>query len=419
MTRPLPDSAVIQEEAAAQSKGGTFRSLRHHDFRMIWIGTLFSSSGQWIQQVTLGWLVYQMTGSGVALGAVNGARAIPLLFLGPLGGVAADRVDRKRLMLATQFFLAATAAIIATTIVAGQLQLWHLFTFSLLTGVAWAFNMPVRQSVVPNLVPERNLMNALALNSAGFNITRIAGPSLAGLMISALGPAENFYLQAFAYLCVSLTVAQIAIPRLPRTTHQGSVRQNLVDGARFVWRHGTLRLQMMLALVPVVIALPYSSLMPIFARDVLHRGPGGFGLMMAAPGLGAVLGTLTIASLANIRRKGVVMLGAIFMLGISLVAFSLSRFFILSIVLLVGVGAAQMAYMTTNQTLLQLSIPDELRGRVMGIYMLNQGLLPVGTLFAGVLADVASAPMAVTLMGATVAALAVGFSVCSPALREA
>jgi MFS family permease len=369
--------------------------------------------------VTLGWLVYQMTGSGVALGAVNGARAIPLLFLGPLGGVAADRVDRKRLMLATQFFLAATAAIIATTIVAGQLQLWHLFTFSLLTGVAWAFNMPVRQSVVPNLVPERNLMNALALNSAGFNITRIAGPSLAGLMISALGPAENFYLQAFAYLCVSLTVAQIAIPRLPRTTHQGSVRQNLVDGARFVWRHGTLRLQMMLALVPVVIALPYSSLMPIFARDVLHRGPGGFGLMMAAPGLGAVLGTLTIASLANIRRKGVVMLGAIFMLGISLVAFSLSRFFILSIVLLVGVGAAQMAYMTTNQTLLQLSIPDELRGRVMGIYMLNQGLLPVGTLFAGVLADVASAPMAVTLMGATVAALAVGFSVCSPALREA
>jgi MFS family permease len=279
-TQRQPQLSPEEEQPA----GGTFRSLRHHGFRMIWIGTLFSSSGQWIQQVTLGWLVYEMTGSGVALGLVNGFRAIPLLFLGPFGGVAADRVERKRLMLATQFFLAATAAIVGTMIIAGQLQLWHLFAFSLLTGVAWAFNMPVRQSVVPNLVPERHLMNALALNSAGFNITRIAGPSLAGLLISELGPAENFYIQAIAYLCVSLSVAQVAIPRLQNATRAGSVGQNLAEGARFVWNHGTLRLQMMLALVPVIIALPYSSLMPIFARDVLHRGAGGFGLMMAAPG---------------------------------------------------------------------------------------------------------------------------------------
>jgi MFS family permease len=402
-----------------EKRRGTFRSLQYRNFRLIWIGTLFSSSGQWIQQITVGWLVYQMTGSGVLLGAVNGCRALPLLILGPFGGVAADRFDRKKLMLLTQLFLLVTAAVLGTIIVTGQLQIWHLFVFTLLTGVAWAFNMPVRQSVVPNLVPERDLMNALALNSAGFNVTRIVGPSLAGVLIAELGPAENFYLQALAYFCVSLTVSRLMVPEVKRASESGTVRQNLAQGAHYVWKHATLRTQMALALVPVVIALPYSTLMPIFARDILHRGPGGFGLLMAAPGLGAVIGTLTIASLSNIERKGRVLLGALFVLGLSLVAFSLSRIFAMSLVLLVLIGAAQMTYMTTNQTLLQLTIPNELRGRVMGIYMLNQGLLPLGSLLAGSMADLLSAPTAVLVMGTAVSLLAVGFAARAPSIRGA
>lgn len=421
--RPESEGNVPTDELDVEARSGvsTFRSLRYRDFRLIWFGTLFASSGQWIQQITVGWLAYDLTGSGVMLGAINGFRSLPLLFLGPFGGVAADRMDRKKLMFATQLFLLITTALMATVIITGQLAVWHLFVFTLLTGVAWAFNMPVRQSVVPNLVPERDLMNALALNSAGFNITRVLGPTLAGIMIAKLGPAENFYLQSFAYFCVSITVAKLFIPTVKRTEEerQSSVRENLVEGGRFVWHHPTLRTQMILALVPVVIALPYGSIMPIFAKEVLHRGAGGYGMLMSAVGVGAVIGTLTIASLDNIRHKGYVLLGAIFCLGISLVAFSLSRSFILSLFLLVIVGAAQMAYLTTNQTLLQLTIPDELRGRVMGIYMLNQGLLPLGSLFAGTLADVFDAPTAVMFMGSTVSLMAVLFFLRAKNIRNA
>jgi MFS transporter, DHA1 family, staphyloferrin A biosynthesis exporter len=270
---------------------------------------------------------------------------------------------------------------------------------------------------VPHLVPPRDLMNAMALQSAGFNLTRIVGPTLAGLLIALLGAGENFYLQAAMYLGVAIMVWQLHLPPIPGAPSQ-SVRENLKEGAAFVWHHPTLRTQMTLALVPVVIGLPYSALMPIFAQDVLQQGAAGFGLLMAAPGLGAVVGTLTIASLDQVKRKGRVLLGAVFGLGGALVLFSLSRSFVLSLLLLVLVGAMQLTYTTTNQTLLQLTIPDELRGRVMGIYMLNQGLLPLGSLLAGALADVAGAPAAVFTMGALLMLLAVAFGTRAPALRE-
>ncbi|MBI4301194.1 MAG: MFS transporter [Chloroflexi bacterium] len=416
------DVAEIASDGAiaASAKGRgfrieTFRSLRHRDFRLLWFGTLFSSSGQWLQQVTLSWLTYQITGSPFLLGAINGFRSFPLLLLGPFGGVAADRFNRKGLMLATQIGLLILTASFATVIVTGQVRVWHLFAFTFFTGVGWAFNMPVRQSVVPNLIPKEDLMNALALNSAGFNVTRILGPTLAGVLIAKVGAGENFYLQSAAYLGVALTVLRLNIPNIPRSTDL-SVRDSLKEGASFIWKHPTMRTQMTLALVPVVIALPYISLMPIFATDVLHVGPGGFGMLMSAPGLGAVIGTLTVASI-NIERKGVVLFSSVFALGVSMVFFSLSRSFHLSLLLLVLVGAVQMAYMTTNQTLIQLAVPDELRGRVMGIYMLNQGLLPFGSLLAGTLADIFGAPAAVSLMGLMVALLALVFATQARNLR--
>ena len=412
---PVP-AAAAPAEPAPRSGLQTFRSLRHRDYRLLWFGTLFSGLGQWIQQATLGWLTYDLTGSAFLLGAVNGCRSLPLLLLGPFGGVAADRVDRRRLMLTTQVGLMLLSTVFATLIILGQLRVWHIFAFTLLTGVSWAFNMPVRQSVVPNIVARGDLMNAMALNAAGFNITRILGPTVAGVLIATLGPGENFYLQAAAYLGVSLMVLQLRIPPAPRAAHH-SVRANLKEGALFIWRHPTLRTQMSLALVPVVVALPYTSLMPIFASDVLDVGPTGFGLLMSAPGVGAVIGTLTIASLESIERKGLLMLGAVFGLGASLVAFSLSRSFLLSLLLLIVVGAVQMVYMTTNQTLIQLTTPDHLRGRIMGVYMLNQGLLPLGSLLAGTLAGLFGAPLAVSLMGVLVALLAQGFAAHSRTLR--
>jgi MFS family permease len=330
--------------------------------------------------------------------------------------VAADRFDRQRLMFMTQSFLMLTALVMGLIISVGELKVWHLFAFTLLTGVAWAFNMPVRQSVIPNLVPREDLMNAMALNSAGFNMTRIVGPTAAGILIAKLGPADNFYLQAAAYMVVALTVLRLTVPPA-RRSNTASVRENLAEGARYVFGNSTMRTLMLLALVPVVVALPYFTIMPIFAQDVLGRGAGGYGLLLAAPGIGAVIGTLTIASLSGIERKGPVLLGAVFCLGALLIVFALSRSFWLSFGLLIVIGAVQMSYMTTNQTLLQLIIPDELRGRVMGIYMLNQGLLPFGALFAGGLSDVLGAPGAVVIMGSITCVMAVVFAVKAKGLR--
>ena len=394
----------------------TFRSLRHRDFRLLWFGTFFSGSGQWIQQATIGWLTYQLTGSPFLLGAVNGFRSLPMLLLAPFAGVAADRFERKRIMLTTQVALVIATATFATIIVTGRLEVWHLFAFTLLTGVGWTFNMPVRHSVVPNLVPHQDLMNAMALNSAGFNLSRILGPTIAGVLIATVGAGENFYIQSVAYLGVTLMVIQANIPPASRSASH-SVRANLLEGAQFIWKHPTLRAQMTLALAPVVIALPYSALLPIFARDVLQVGPEGFGLLMAAAGLGAVIGTLTLASLASVERKGQLLLASVFGLGISLILFSFSRSFPLSLLLLVLVGAVQMVYFTTNQTIIQLTTPDELRGRVMGVYMLNQGLLPLGSLFAGALADLLDAPTAVLIMGTLVALMALAFAARARTLR--
>src|SRR5688572_8545338 len=360
-----------------------------------------------------------MTGSAFLLGAVNGFRALPLLFLAPIGGVLADRVERKMLMQATQYMLLVASAIMTAIIFAGWIEVWHLFAFTFITGIGWALNNPVRQSVVPNLVPKYDLMNALALQSAGFNITRILGPTLGGYMLAHLGAGENFSLQTFFYVGVIAMVIPVVIPRLPRRNESVSVRQNLKDGISYVWRTKQLRVQLALAFVPTILAFPYMALMPIFARDVLGYGSEGLGLMGTAVGVGAVIGTLTMASLNNVQNKGKIMLTAVFLLGISLMAFSQSKSMELSLVILAFTGASQMVYLTTNQTILQLSIPDHLRGRVMGIYMLSQGMMPLGGLLGGALADATSAPTAVLVMGAMVCAMAVFFFIRAADLREA
>jgi MFS family permease len=421
-TKPDPLSVATAVASAPvlddDRSGGTFRSLKHRDYRLLWIGTLFTSSGQWIQQITVGWLTWELTSSAFLLGAVNGFRALPLLIFAPLGGVAADRVDRKALMQMTQIGLLIASGIMAAIVFAGQLELWHLFAFTFITGIAWAFNNPVRQSVVVNLVPKHDLMNALALNSAGFNITRIIGPSIGGFMIAHLGGGENFTLQSFFYIGVIAMVAMMAIPALAARKSVVSVRQNLADGFGYVMRHRQLRIQLALAFVPTILAFPYMALMPIFAEDVLGQGAAGYGILSSAVGVGAVVGTLTLATLKNVQRKGLLLLGAVMVLGTSLILFSISRSLELSCFILMITGAAQMAYLTTNQTILQLTIDDEMRGRVMGIYMLSQGMMPLGGLIGGGLADATSAPTAVMILGIGVCLMAATFFALSRELRE-
>lgn len=380
---------------------------------------MLMSAGQWIQQITLGWLLYDLTGSSVLLGALNGLRALPFLVSSPIAGVAADRMDRRKILINTQFVLLVTALGMGTLVASGLLQVWHLFLFTLITGAAWAFNEPVRQTLVPNLVPKEDLINAVALHSAGFNLTKVIGPALGGLLIALFGAAGNFFVQGLAYAGVLVTLYVMHVPPTPVQARQSSVVANLKEGFAYVWSTPIVLALMVADLVPRIFAVPYQALMPVFQKDVLGVGPEGLGMLMAAPGVGAVLSTLLLASIAHsFRRKGLLVLGGLISLGVFLILFSRTTSFPLALVILVAVGGCQIMFMATVNAMVQMTVPDALRGRVMSLYMLDRGLMPAGSLMAGVTAHFIGAPATVSLMGLIVIVLAVLVAWRVPLIRR-
>lgn len=376
------------------------------------------SAGQWVQQVTLGWLLYDLTGNSMLLGALNGLRALPFLVTGPLAGVAADRMDRRRLLLRTQWILIITALLMGALVASPFLHVWHIFLFTLITGVAWTITEPVRMSMIPSVVPKENLANAVALNSGGFNLMKVIGPALGGALIAWFGPAENFYVQAIAYSGVLAMVYWMHIPPHHAKSKRRSALVNLKEGFAYVWSTPAVLALMTLAYVPRIFAVPYQTLMPVFQKDVLQTGPEGLGLLMAAPGVGAVIAVLTLASLGSrIQRQGLLLVGSIVVLGALLVIFSQITWFPLALFMLVLVGIFQMFFLASTATMLQMIVPDELRGRVLSLYMLDRGFMPLGALFAGTTAHFIGAPLTVALMGAIVIILTVIVAWLVPAIR--
>lgn len=421
MRVPTPLEEEAGSESPAQAARGleTFASLRHRNFRYLWSSTLLMGAGQWIQQVTLGWLVYDLTSSSILLGLLNGLRALPFLVAGPVGGVAADRMDRRKLLLRTQWLLLAAVLVMGVVVSSGWVEVWHIFAFTLITGVAWSFNDPVRLSLVPNVVPREDLMNAVALNSTAFNLTKIVGPAMSGFLIALFGAGGNFFVQAAAYTGVLFAIFSLEVPHLESEARKGSALADFKEGLNYVWRTPLVLALMVAALVPRVFAIPYQTLMPVFQKDVLGVGPGGLGLLMAAPGVGAVLALLVLASVSGrVERKGLLLLASLAGMGGLLVLFAWIESFPLALVVLVGVGSCQVVYMATTHTLLQITIPDELRGRVMSIYLLDRGLMPIGAMLAGFLAHVVGAPGAVETMGLIVLALAGIVAWRMPVMRE-
>jgi MFS transporter, DHA1 family, staphyloferrin A biosynthesis exporter len=406
------------EPASPRLRLQTFSSLRHLDFRYLCTGTFLMSAGQWIQQVTVGWLVYELTGNSILLGMLNGLRALPFLVTGPMAGVAADRMDRQKLMLHTQYVLIVTALIMGGLVASGLLEVWHIFVFTLITGIAWTFSEPVRQSLIPSVVPKAELANAIALNSGGFNLMKIIGPAVGGAMIAVFGVAGNFFVQGVAYAGVLVMIYLMHVPPTPAEARRSSALTNLKEGFSYVWSTPAVLALMILAYVPRIFAVPYQTLMPVFQKDVLGVGPEGLGLLMAAPGVGAVLSVLVLASLTNrVKRQGLLLVGSIVILGAFLILFSQITSFWLALVVLVAVGGFQMLFLASTNTMLMLIVPDELRGRVMSLYMLDRGLMPAGALFAGVVAHFIGAPLTVAIMGAIVIVLALMVAWGVPAIR--
>jgi MFS family permease len=421
VTKPadLEIGSATAKTTARRFRSQTFASLRHLDYRYLWTGTLLMSAGQWVQQVTLGWLLYDLTGNSMLLGALNGLRALPFLITGPMAGVAADRMNRRRLLLNTQWVLTVTALLMGALVASPYLHVWHIFLFTLITGVAWTITEPVRMSMIPSVVPKEDLANAIALNSGGFNLMKVIGPALGGALIAVFGAAENFFIQAVAYSGVLVMVYLMEIPPRRADAKRSTAVANLKEGFAYVWSTPAVLALMALAYVPRVFAVPYQTLMPVFQKDVLRVGPEGLGMLMAAPGLGAVIAVLMMASLGSrMKRQGLLLVASIVILGFFLILFSQLTSLPLALITLVIAGFFQMFFLASTATMLQLLVPDELRGRVMSLYMLDRGFMPAGALLAGTSAHFIGAPMTVAAMGATVIVLTLFVAWRIPAIRS-
>jgi MFS family permease len=378
----------------------TFASLRNTDYRYLWIGNLFNTAGLWIQQVTIGWLVWELSGSATMVGIVSGLRFVPFIFMGPLGGVAADRLDRRRLLMITQTVMAAAAVLFAAVVALDWVCVWHAMVFSFVMGCGFAMSMPVRQSLIANTVPLKELGNAIALNAAAVNTTRIIGPAAGGMLIVTFGAAGNFLLQAGLYLCMVAVIFPMKVPyRDSKSAKKTSAFLSLKEGIQYVWSNKTMFGLMMFSFIPSLFMVPVLQIMPAFTAEVLHAKANIYGYLMASFGIGGLLATLIMASFGSIIRSGWLGIAALSSSAVFVILFSQSTHLWVAFFSLAAVGFSQLTFRINNNTLVQTLAPDSLRGRVMSIYQLDHALIPLASFALGVCADIFSAPTAIAASG--------------------
>jgi MFS family permease len=383
----------------------TLSALRHPDYRRYWLGLLFSVGGFQMLQVAQGWLVYDLTGQARFLGLLGLVVALPTLTLSLLSGVVADRVDQRRLILLTQVISAALMGVLATLVLLDVVRIWHVLMIAMLAAAAQTVDTPSRMSLYPHLIERKDLMNAVVLNNLVWQSTRVVGPALAGFLIASTGMASPFYAAGVGFLGMALAMRAIRLTPSPGN-REGSVLGNMAEGLRFVRDHGLFAFLIGMTFFNSFFGLSYILLLPVFARDILHVGARGLGFLHGASAVGSLLALLLLVVLRDTRHQGPLLIGGATLFGAFLILFSLSRSYPLSLVLLFLSGASMSLYMMMVQTTLQARVPDHLRGRVMGIYALTWSLLSLGALWAGFVADTISAPFAVAVGGAAVAAFA-------------
>jgi MFS family permease len=392
------------------SSSRTFSALGHPHFRRFWWAGLGSMIGSWMQMTAHAWLVYDLTRSPFMLGTVTFANTLPTLLLTWFGGAIADRSEKRHLLFATQTTFMLVAVILAALTLSGRIAVWHVLVLSVLAGIAGSVDMPARHALVSHLVPREDLMNAIALNSAIFNGARMIGPAAAGLLIDQLGPRQgpgwNFALNAVSYLGLLWVLATLPVDSRPVAGERQSVLHEVREGIVFAWRQPIVRALLALLTVGGIFGFSYNVLMPVFAREVLGVPARGYGVLLTASGIGATIGLLTLASSRPADMLPVIM-RTFAGFSVCLAAFALSRNYLLSLLLLVGVSGMMNASMSSTNTTLQSNVPDELRGRIMSLYILaSWGTAPLGGLLMGSLASALGAPLAV-FTGACVCAAGV------------
>ena len=376
----------LTAELAPSRVPHTFRALRHRNFRLFIGGQIVSLIGTWMQNVAQSWLVYRLTHSELLLGTAWFCAQIAVFALGPLGGIAADRFSRQKVVIVTQTLSMLQAFVLAALTLTGRVQVWHVLALAGLLGVINAFDMPGRQALVIQMTSKEDLINAISLNSAVFNAARVVGPAVAGLLLAVVGEGTCFLINGISFMAVILSLAAMRLPPSRPQAHPPMWR-HLVDGFRYAGNHSAVRRVLALMGAATLAGMPGLVLMPFFADDIFHRGSRGLGILMGAMGIGAVVGTLTLARRTRLSGLGNVMVYSGLTTGACYLVFASSPSYYLSLAVMPLIGYSVMRQMASANTTIQTLIPDEYRGRIMALYSMTVvGLGPFGSLAAGAMA---------------------------------
>jgi MFS family permease len=431
MTRAVLADARTQAPAAATRRAlwrrparlgrlDTFGALRRHrNFRLFWTGATVSNVGNWMQVLGQGWLVYQLTGSALLLGTVAFLQGLPVLVLSLVGGVLADRVERRRLMMATQSAQMLLAFLLAALTLTGAVRVEHVLVIAFVSGLVDALNSPVRLGLISDLVPKEDVQNALAINIAQFRASQFVGPAIAGIVVAQVGAGWAFLLNGLSFTALLAALLSMRLPRWTPPAAQQSMRRSAKEGVAFVFGHEVLGALVLIAAVPALCAGGLQALLPVFAASVLHVGAEGLGALLGAMGVGALVGALVTASLSGSRRRGLVQLGAGIGYGVALLLFAVSRSFELSLALLFAGSACVMVFSSLNQTFVQTLAPDRMRGRVLSVMTATTfGLLPLGGVAAGAAAEQWDPGLVVGAGGAACTLFALAVLIARPSHRR-
>ncbi|MEI9975721.1 MAG: MFS transporter [Ignavibacteriota bacterium] len=368
------------------------RALQYRNFQLFFSGQLISLIGTWMQNIAQAWLVYRLTGSMILLGGISFSSQFPIFILSTVGGIVADRYSRHRVVIVTQSLSMLLALVLAALTLTNTVRIWHIFVLSALLGAVNAFDIPARQSFIVDMVRRGDLMNAIALNSSMFNASRVVGPAIAGILVAAIGEGWCFFANGISYVAV---IVGLLMMRVERHEHmeRGSALANIIEGFRFVFQNRPIHALLILLGIASITGMPFTVLMPVFADRILHGGPKALGWLTGSAGVGALMAALLLASRQTLKGLSVWVAASSTAFGIGLAIFALSRSFLFSAAILVPVGFSVMLQMGASNTLIQSMVPDQLRGRVMGVYsMVLMGMAPFGGLLAGVAADKWGAP---------------------------
>ncbi len=387
----------------------TFKAFEYRNFRLMWSGACTSSIGTWMQELAQNWLVLQISGSAFMLGLDAFLGEIPIFLFSMVGGVVADRMDRRHLLLASQYVQMASAFTLTALIAFGAVRIWHILALSFVVGLAQSFGGPAYQALIPSLVKTEDIPNAIALNSIQFNLARIVGPVLGGLALSGLGAAWCFGLNGVSFIAVIVSLLLLKVHFVPKNSGE-SILSSMKEGLRYVRKQGVMESLLILSFLTTMLGIPLVIFLPVFAKNVFLRGANTYTLLLALSGAGSVCGALVVASLGHVRRKGGVALSMLIAFGACMTGFALSRTLLLSCVLLFLASICLISVFAMLSSLVQLQADDSVRGRVMSVYNVAfRGGMPIGSLVTGSLIRAFSAPVVLACDGLLLICLGVYF----------